>query len=298
MAIFWRTLDWRSYKKIEDQQVYRTEEEYMEEYDFPDTHRMWMQTAMNAAADSMIYLSHMGWEELPNVPRGYEDGPCDWNEIPSKPPALSVFGVADTLDWVPLRLRWSIARVLHFAIAVFVERLHLEKREIYLQLPIHYLAYWLVQDVLAFFDIRIANTLLRWLGEIYDQWNDGDHIDIVESLYLSSPIFVTAPLSNVAESNTKTWRVKPFAPNSQSVFSKRARQFDYSTLSATVGQNVIHKDEERTEITGKDNTDDDSPDTVSRLCYNQQKNTNILKALRLGLGGKFEETQTAQTTRS
>lgn len=104
MAIFWRALDWRSYKKIEDQQVYRTEEEYMEEYDFPDTHRMWMQTAMNAAADSMIYLSHMGWEELPNVPRGYEDGPCDWNEIPSKPPTLSVFGVADTLDWVPLRL--------------------------------------------------------------------------------------------------------------------------------------------------------------------------------------------------
>lgn len=288
MAIFWRALDWRSYKKIEDQQVYRTEEEYTEEYDFPATHRMWMQTAMNAAADSMIYLSHMGWEELPNVPRGYEDGPCDWNEIPGKPPALSIFGVADTLEWVPLRLRWSIARVLHFAIAVFVERLHLEQRQIYLQLPIHYLAYWLVQDVLAFFDIRIANTLMRWLSEIYHQWNEGDDVDIVECLYLSSPIFVTAPLSNVAESNTKTWRVKPFAPNSRSVFSRRACQFDYSTLSATVGQNVIHSDEERTEITGKDNTDNDSPDMVSRLCYNEQKHTNVLKALRFGLGGKFE----------
>lgn len=77
MAIFWRSLDWRSHKKPGEQETEdKSEEEFKTEYDFNHYHRAWMSTAQDAAADSMLYLSHLEWTEVADEGTT-EDGACD-----------------------------------------------------------------------------------------------------------------------------------------------------------------------------------------------------------------------------
>lgn len=182
----------------------------------------------------------MGWEELPGKPSGMEDGPCDWSHAPKNARDLGTTGVAEALNWIPLRLRWSIARVLHFALALYVERLHME--HVHNQVREHYLAYWLVEDVRIFFDDRIANILKHWLAEILDLWEKGNKVEHITSLYIKGTSFIDSPLSNKTDDNEMIWKPAPLSSRCNRVFSRRARLFDYSELASTHGINKMHED--------------------------------------------------------
>lgn len=243
MAIFWRALDWRSYKEIGEVDVeHRSEKEYTIEYPFDRSHRAWMAAAQDAAADSMLYLSHTGWEQLASDSSAdMEDGICSWSRWPKNIPDLDTKGVPAALKWIPLRLRWSIARVLHFALALYVECLHMQ--HVHKQIRTKYLAYWLVEDIRHFFDDRMASIMEHWLKQIQTRWDAGDKVEFIDCLYMKNGRFVDLSRTNKTEGSIHLpWSPKPLSSACNHVFSRRARLFDYSSLAVTCNEHKMHED--------------------------------------------------------
>lgn len=213
IAIFWRALDIRSYKfDGEDKQELRSPKEFSTEFPFTSEHRRIMKASREAAADWILHQSYEGWEHAQE-----EEGSstCSWNRQPNSEDvaALGSDSVEDRLHWVPLRLRSPFARILHFALAVLVERLH--QSDLFMQIPVEYLKHWLIEDARAFLGSHLADCLSRWLCEVEDRFAAGEQLKQLGSLY-------TEDRELIANSKQR-WRPTAFTKTCESMYSIRAR---------------------------------------------------------------------------
>lgn len=212
MAIFWRALDPRSYKYNGDdgKQYLFSEEECRDGFPFPPEHRRIMKASRKAAADALLYQSYLGWE---HIHEGEVDLACGWNRRPTKIPALGVNTVEDSLDWIPIRLRSSFARILHFALALIIERLLLD--DLFLQVPVSYLKYWLVKDTEEFLGNHLSVCLSTWIDEVVERTEAGERSEQFTSLDTADREFITK--------SEGQWRPTALTKTCRSMYSTRAR---------------------------------------------------------------------------
>lgn len=216
MAIFWRALDPRSYKHSDvGGQKLRSDPGYDQEHSFSPEHRRIMTVSRKAAADSLLHQSYQGWErgQWEHVREEHDAPTCDWSRRPMGPFGLGARSVEDNLYWVPIRLRSPFSRILHFALALVIERLRLG--EIYLQIPVSYLKYWLVKDTRAFLGNQLADCLETWIDEVEIRFEAGEELKQFRSLSPEDREFNTKP--------EPRWRPTPLTKACSSVYSTRAR---------------------------------------------------------------------------
>lgn len=172
MAIFWRALDWRTYKfnkKMNEEE----EQDRYELVDRPDWQKECAElgdayikaalTARRAAAMSIIYKARDGRVK----DTGRKGGPA-----PPHPPALGDKSILDHLHWIPARFRLQFAQILHFALAVLITRLSLG--EVPSAIKVNRLKYWMIKDLRSFCGAGLAAHLERWQNEVEQRFLKGE----------------------------------------------------------------------------------------------------------------------------
>lgn len=160
IAIFWRTLDWRTFRKeewLDDEQSWKPKcrENWKADFAFSDSHKEASLLARRGTAMWIIYQSGLGYARL------------DTPEQLDPPPKATRLGDTPLLQhfaWIPHRYRIQFAQIFHFALAVLVARLNMD--HVPYQFDVVCLKYWLVEDLRSFAGGFLSRQLATWLDEV------------------------------------------------------------------------------------------------------------------------------------
>lgn len=173
MAIFWRALDWRTYKMTKknvkgtptqrndpaDRKAWKTE------FSFSESHKRVSLLARRGAAAYILYRAREGFA---SSTRFRSD-----NYVPDSQP-LGEGTVLDALAWLPERFRLQFAQIMHFALAMFTCRLSLD--DVPSPILVDRFRYWLVKDFTAFAGKILGDHLGKLLDEVKERFEGGEKI--------------------------------------------------------------------------------------------------------------------------
>lgn len=176
IAVFWRTLDYRSYfqparanqeggenetdsEETDGEGIEATpelRENWQDQFAFGADHKHSMRAFGRAFARYILFASADAVPVIHDRSHHHEPPPIQNLETES---------VVNALGWLPYRVRFPIAQVCHFALAVLAERVRLDKR-VHGEIPIRCLRYWLVEDIRDFLGDYVALMVKGWLYQI------------------------------------------------------------------------------------------------------------------------------------
>lgn len=170
IAIFWRTLDWRTYKEEvwsekNDRWEIRDRVDWETPFAHTSNHKTASLLARRGAALWIIYQSGMGYASNVSVEQA---------DPPESIGRLGNMSLLHHLAWIPCRYRIQFAQIFHFALAVLVARLNMDN--IPFPIGVTHLKHWLVADLKSFFGEFLAGYLRQWLDEVEQRVRAGEDI--------------------------------------------------------------------------------------------------------------------------
>lgn len=216
MAIFWRALDWRTYKVLEKtaeddlgSRELVDRQDWESDFAFSESHRNHSLLARRASAAYILYQARQGYVR-PNTTR--------WYTLSRK--RLQPLGkrtVFEALAWIPMRLRLPFAQIIHFALAMLTTRLSLT--EVPKPILIDRFKAWIVMDFESFAGNTLGRLLKQWLDEVHERFLKGERV--IENFEARLP-------GEYAHCPEKNWRFGPtdFLSGERCLFVHVADTFD------------------------------------------------------------------------
>lgn len=170
IAIFWRTLDWRSYKEEVWSEKNKRREihnrvDWETQFECTSTHKAASLVARRGTALWVIYQSGLGYAS---------DVSAEQTDPPETIGCLGNTSLLQHFAWIPRRYRMQFAQLFHFALAVLVARLNMDG--IPSQIGVDRLKHWLIADLKSFAGDFLAAHLRKWLDEVEQRIGLGEDI--------------------------------------------------------------------------------------------------------------------------